>query len=41
MDDNGIEFDVAEFDNPITASLKLNEYNGGIHKQTYWMEEKP
>lgn len=40
MDDNGIEFDVETFDDPITASLKLNEYEGGIHKQTYWMEEK-
>ena len=39
MDDNGIEFDVAEFDNPITTSLKLKEYDGGIHKQTYWMEK--
>ena len=41
MDDNGIEFDVEKLDNPISASLKLNEYDGGIHKQTYWMEKKP
>ena len=39
MDDNGIEFDVATFDDPLSASLKANEYSRGIHKQTYWMEE--
>ena len=41
MDDNGIEFDVETFDNPINASLKLSEYDSGIHKQTYWLEERP